>query len=112
MAKRPILRRSKIDPANCTLVEWAYARTGSILQAGRVVSYVVKYAAAREALGHDPGAEEYSEWWGEAPRTSYLHQAQFREIFGHDNPGVLLAAMEAQRAGVQERIDLTGLVAA
>jgi hypothetical protein len=109
---RPLLRRSKVDPANCTLVEWAYARTGSILQAGRVVSYVVKYAAAREALGQDPGVEEYAEWWGEAPRTSYLHQAQFREIFELDNPGALLAAMERQQAGVQERVDLTGLVAA
>ncbi len=111
MANRPILRRSKIDPANCTLVEWAYARTGSVMRAGRVVGYVVKYAAAREALGDDPAVEVYADWWGESYSTAYRHAAEFREVFGHESPGVLLAEMERQRAGVQERVDLTGLVA-
>ncbi len=112
MGDRPLLRRSKVDPASCTLVEWAYARTGSILLAGRVVGYVVKYAAAREALGEDPPVEVYADWWGESYTTAYRHAAEFRQVFEHDNPGVLLAAMECQRVGVQERIDLTGLVAA
>ena len=109
---RPLLKRSAVDPASCTLVEWAYARTGSILQAGRVVSYVVKYAAAREALGEDPSAERYAEWWGESYSTAYRHQAEFRQVFGHESPGVLLFAMERQQAGVQDRFDLSGLVAA
>jgi hypothetical protein len=105
------MKRSPVDPSSCTLVEWAYARTGSIMEAGRVVAYVVKYAAAREALGHDPGVEEYADWWGDSYRTAYQHQAEFREVFGHENPGVLLVALDRQRVGVQDRADLTGLVA-
>jgi len=108
---RPALKRSPVDPSSCTLVEWAYARTGSIMEAGRVVAYVVKYAAAREALGHDPSVAEYASWWSEPEATAYRHNGQFREVFGHENPGVVLADLERQRAGVQDRFDLTGLVA-
>jgi hypothetical protein len=112
MSNRPLLRRSKVDPANCTLVEWAYARTGSILQAGRVVGYVVKYAAAREELGEELSVEVYADWWGESYTTAYRHSAEFRQVFELDNPGVLLVELERQRAGVQERVDLSVLVAA
>ncbi len=103
--------RRRIDPGNCTLVEYAYARTGSVLKAGRVVGFMTKYAAAREALGTDPSTERYADWWGESYPTAYRHAAEFRAVIGQD-VAAALAGIEAQRAGVQDRIDVAALVAA
>ena len=103
--------KRRVDPQNCTLVEYAYARTGSILKAGRCLSYLTLYAAARESLGHDPTTEEYAEWAGESRATAFRHAALWRSVFDKP-PGVVLDAIEAQQRGVQERVDLSGLALA
>jgi hypothetical protein len=39
------------------------------------------WATVREAVGHDPTAEEVAEWWGQAVRSVYREQAAFRACF-------------------------------
>lgn len=106
------LKRRQIDPTDCTLVEYAYGRTGSILKAARVVSFMVQYAAARESFGHDLTAEQYAEYWGMSNATAYRHFADFAQVFGHRDVGRVLDQVAEQKVGVQDRLDLTGLVPA
>jgi len=86
-----------------TLAAAAASRVGT-LSAGRVIGFMVSWSICRDALGHSPSIEEYTEFWGEHERTVYRHQARFREAFpGEDTPDRLLDAAAAawdRRQGV------------
>jgi hypothetical protein len=106
--------RKKIDLSNCTLLELAYARTGSYLKAGKLVAYVVSWGVARRELGHSPTKEEYAEFWSMNLRQAYYEQARFREAFPMlESPDRLLQMMDAQGAGAgTSGFDAADLVAA
>jgi hypothetical protein len=104
--------RRKIDPRNCTAMEFAYARTGSMLKAARVVAFIVGWAVVRRELGREPTVDEYAAWWKEHRATAYRHRAEFREVFGVSTPGPILDALERQHAQLHDRIDLGQLAAA
>lgn len=63
------------------MVELAYARTGSMLKAARVVAFIQAWGVVREQLGRPPTVEEYAEYWGESKSTAYKHQVEFRAVF-------------------------------
>jgi hypothetical protein len=107
-----MLKRRKVDPHNCTLLELAYARTGRMLTAARVLAFVVAWAVVREELGREPTVEEYAEWWREPERTAYDQLETFREVFpGARYPGAVLDRL--QGASVERsKLDWGELVAA
>jgi hypothetical protein len=109
MAKRP-------DPSRTTLIEWAYAKTGSMLKASRVVSFVVAWDVARRQLDKPRiTAAEHAAYWREAESTTYKHLAEFREVFDARPdlmPDDVLDLLEAQRAALSAPADFGGLVAA
>lgn len=76
-----MLKRRKVDLSNCTLTEFAYARTGSMLKTSKVVSFVIAWDTVRRQLGRRPTVPEYAEWWRESERTVWRHLALFREVF-------------------------------
>jgi len=93
-------------------MEFAYARTGSMLKAARVVAFIVGWAVVRRELGREPTVDEYAAWWKEHRATAYRHRAEFREVFGVSTPGPILDALERQHAQLHDRIDLGQLAAA
>lgn len=81
---RPVtLRRKKRRP---TLQQLAAKRVGQTSGA-RVVAFIVQWAVASEALGHELTLEEYADWWHASRSTVFREQARFREAFpGEANP--------------------------
>jgi hypothetical protein len=76
-----VRRRRAFDPRRATLVEVAYARTGSMLKAARVVAFVQAWGVVRRDLGRTPSVEEYAAHWRESRATAYRNLALFREVF-------------------------------
>jgi hypothetical protein len=106
-------RRKRVDPSSATVLELAYARTGSMLKAARVVAFITGWAVTTRELGREPTVDEYAEWWKENRATVYRHLALFREVFDRcETPAPVVAAMEAQRATAGSKIDFGQLVAA
>jgi hypothetical protein len=106
-------QRRPVDPANCTVIELAHARTGSMLKAARVLAFITCWGILRSELGRSPSVEEYASRFGESAATGYRHQALFREVFDRlDTPDVLLDRAAARQAGAVDRLDLSGVVAA
>jgi predicted kinase len=107
-----VLKRRNIDPRNASVLEVAYAKTGSMLKAARVAAFVVGWGAVRDELGRTPTVEEYAEWWRENERTAYRHMAEFREVFNRcETPDPVLDLMAAQRVQPSGRFDLAAVVA-
>jgi len=106
--------RRKVDPTNCTLLEYAYGRTGSYRKAMRVGTLVTSWLIARRDLDASSlTMDQYIEHWREKRSTAYKYREEFREVFGHDDVDQVVDAIEAQRHPVETgRFDLTGLVAA
>lgn len=75
------MKRRKVDPTNATLLEIAYAATGSKLKAARVAALVMTWAMTRNKLGRDPTVIEYAKEWGEARSTVYEQLDLMREVF-------------------------------
>lgn len=100
--------RRKIDLTNCTLLELAYARTGSMLKAARVSSFAVAWSVVRADLGRAPSVDEYAAWWKEPRATAYRHRDEFRQVTGLDTPDPIIDQWEAARR--DQRVDLSGLV--
>jgi hypothetical protein len=61
-------------------MELCVAKLG-IVKGARVCSFIASWCIASNALGRAITIEEYAEWWREDLRTSYRHQARFREVF-------------------------------
>ncbi len=73
------------------LLRLAAERVG-LRKAFRVLSYMVAWDMAREAIGHDPTTEEYGEHWRESRSTAFRDAHLFREAFpGEETPARLLA---------------------
>lgn len=108
------MKRKQVDPHNTTVLEWSYARTGSLRKAMRVTSLVEAWAIARTALEVDHlTVDEYAAWWKEARSTAYKHVGEFREVFGHsDVDQVVNVVQVAREAAQRDRLDLSGLAAA
>lgn len=105
--------RRKYDPRSASLIEHAYARTGSMLTASRLAAFVLAWGHVRDELGRSPSIDEYAELWGEHRATAYRALALFRESFpGNETPDAMLDLMAAARAAATDRLDLSGLVAA
>ncbi len=89
-----------------TLLELCLAR-GGVLKGGRVQAFIAQWTIATAALGRPITVIEYAEWWRESERTTYRHQACFRELFpDHDTPQVIADAAiatqeDATRAGIK-----------
>jgi hypothetical protein len=99
------LKRRRIDPRDATLIEIAYARTGSMLRAARVVAFIQAWGVTRRELGRTPTMDEYVDFWGEGRSTAYKHLGEFREVFDRcewpDPVLDLLAAAQADRADLR-----------
>lgn len=102
-----MLKRRPINPRNCTLIELAYARTGSMLKAARVVAFVTSWDVVRRELGRRPTVAEYSEYWRESERTAWRHLALFREVFDRDEvtPDDVLDLVADERASLNAPSD-------
>lgn len=82
--------KRKYDPTNASLLEVAYAHTGSMLKAGRVVAFVNAWGIVRDDLGHEPSVIEFGEYWGVSRQTVYDQLHLFREVFTCEFPGPIL----------------------
>jgi hypothetical protein len=103
-------RRRRGDVSDTTPFEIAYAKTGSILKASRVLAFVTAWGVVRRELGRQPTVDEYAKFWREPRRTAYKHLEEFREAFDRcDWPDPVLDRMEEGAAG---RLDASDLVAA
>jgi hypothetical protein len=101
-----VIKRRKFDPQRATLLEVAYARTGSMLKAARVVSFVIGWDVVRRDLGRSPSVDEYADWWKEHRASAYRHRNEFREVFpGADTPDAVLDLLQAARVTPSERTD-------
>jgi len=104
------VKRKKLDPHNATILEVAYAKTGSMLKAARVVAFVFAWGQARKDLGSSMSVEDFAEYWGESVATAYRQQALFREVFDLcRTPDPVLDMLEVAGG---ERLDLGEVVAA
>ena len=104
------MKRRRIDPSNCTLLELVYAQTGSLRKSAQVTAYISAWAVARRELGRDPSVEEYAEYWRESRRTAFRDQERFRQAFPNlDTPGPIVDVMETAGAGQADRLDLAGV---
>jgi len=89
-------------------------QNGGMRAAVTAMSYAYTWAVTREALGHDPSAEEVAKWWGASERTTYRDQAAFRKAFPMlEDPGRIYASEEAREAlakhaALGDRIDQWG----
>lgn len=100
----------KFDLSNATIIEVAYAKTGSMLKAARVVAFVLAWSAVRDELGREPTMQEYMDHWREHRSTAYKHLAEFREVFTKcEFPGQVLDELERQGADVGGRLDVARL---
>jgi hypothetical protein len=81
----------------------------------RVLSFILQWQIARDALGHDPTIEEYAAWWKESRATAYRHLSLFREAFPSERDPTkicdLLSAHMDRRKGVASlgRLPLPGV---
>jgi hypothetical protein len=101
-----------VDPAACTLIEWAYASSGSMLKAARVVAFVSAWAVTARELGRDPAVDEYAEWWGEPLSTAYKHLGEFRAVFpGAETPAAVVELMDDATWRKRSTLDLRPVVA-
>jgi len=91
------------------MIEVAYAGTGSMLRAARVVAFVLAWGTVREDLGREPTVIEYCAFWKEPHRTAYDQLHLFRQVFNVDFPGPVL---DQVGAGASSKYDLRGVVAA
>lgn len=81
----------RLLPRRDSLLGVAYARTGSVVKAANVISFMVAWDICRQSLGHEPTVAEYSEWWRQTERGSYKELARFREVFPDErNPSRIL----------------------
>ena len=92
-----------------TILEVCLAAAGGDLQAipkaAKVCEFILEWAVATSALGHNPGIEEFGRWWKHSEkmqRTAYRRLALFRELFpNEDTPerfsALLLEAKSAQK---------------
>jgi hypothetical protein len=107
------MKRRAIDVRSATLLEVAYARTGSMRRAARVAAFVAAWGIVRRDLGRTPTVDEYADYWREARATAFRDQALFREVFADGvTPDDVLDAIEAARAREGDPLDLSPLVAA
>ena len=105
--------RKKLDLKNCSMIELAYAKTGSMLKAARVVAFVHAWSVVRRELGREPTIAEYVEYWKESTATAYRHLAEFREVFTKcETPGQVLDHIEDQAQDVAGRADFARLALA
>lgn len=103
--------KRKVDVSNATILEIAYAKTGSMLKAARVVAFVIAWGQVRREADEPLTIEAYAAYWKEDRSTAYRHQALFRQVFDRcDTPDPVLDALED--AAATKRIDLGELVAA
>jgi hypothetical protein len=105
-----VLKKRPLDPTNATVLEVAYARTGSMIKAGRIVAFVAAWGIVRRDLGRTPTVDEYAAGWKVPRSTSYKHLGEFRACFGLDTPDPILDRL-GDRVEVG-RGDLSGLVTA
>lgn len=90
-------RRRKIDPTNATLLEVAFAATGSKLKAARIAALVVTWSMTRDKLGREPTITEYAREWKEERSTVYRQIEQLREVFPKaTDPGDVLRLVDEQ----------------
>lgn len=99
------MRRKTIPANECSLIQFVYGRTGSMLKTSRVVGFMIAWKPVRDELGREPTVQEYSDWWGLPVRTCFLHLAEFREVFDRAEPpvwpGEILDMIAAARASVE-----------
>lgn len=106
------MKPRKLDVSNCTLIELAYARTGSMLKAARVVAFVVAWGQARDAAGGPITVDDYAAYWKESRSTAFRHRGEFRDVFPNlDTPEPIIELWERERAAAHQKLDLS-LVAA
>lgn len=75
---RFVLPRKRQQPR--TLQEFASKRVG-LVKSARVITFIVAWGIAGEAVGHPLTLEEYADWWKESRSTVFREQALFREAF-------------------------------
>jgi hypothetical protein len=63
-----------------TLQELAATRVG-LIRSMKVVTFIVSWGIACEAIGQPLTLEEYADWWKESRSTAFREQAVFREAF-------------------------------
>lgn len=81
-----------------TWLEVAVARAG-MRTAVKAITWAYEWAVTREAVGHEPTADEVAEWWKLSRRTAFREQAAFREAFPElDSPAPIYASAEAREA--------------
>ncbi len=56
-------------------------RNAGIREGLRAMNWSFRWAVTREALGHDPTADQIAEWWLESRRTTFRGQKAFRAAF-------------------------------
>lgn len=99
----------KYDPTHASLLEVAYAHTGSMLKAGRVVAVITAWGIVRDELEHEPSVIEFGEYWGLSRQTVYDQLHLFRQVFTCDFPGPVLDLMGD---ALSSRSNLGGVIAA
>ena len=81
-----------------TWIEVAVAN-GGFRKALKALTWAHSWGIVREALGHDPTADEVSQYWNEPRRTTFREQAAFRECFPSlDTPAPILDTAATRRA--------------
>lgn len=110
MGQGRLVKRRTVDLKNATMIEVAYARTGSMLKAARVVAFIQAWAQVRSELGREPTVAEYEDYWRESTSSAYRHLREFRQVFTKcETPGPLLDELDRQRANDRDRLDLTAV---
>ena len=71
-------QRKKQHPR--TLQEFVSKQVG-LIKTARVITFILAWGIAAEAVGHPLTLEEYADWWKESRSTSFREQALFREAF-------------------------------
>lgn len=56
-------------------------RTGSVREAGRILSFVMCWTWTHATVGHRPSAEEYAVDWNVSAATAYRELKAFREAW-------------------------------
>jgi hypothetical protein len=88
------------------LMAVAYANSGSVIKAGRAVSFLILWGMAESDRGGELGdgeglsaaIREYAKWARESERTAWRHLGDFRAAFpGEESPANLTAQLRARR---------------
>jgi len=67
-----------------------------IPKAAKVCEFILEWAVATKALGHDPGIEEFGKWWKhseKSQRTASRRLELFRELFPAESTPERFAAL-------------------